>query len=314
MRYYATPRKGLAVPAVNRVIEAIFGEHARGNVQMPPKLYVTLPSGDFRTMPAYIPNLGIAGVKIVNVHPQNRDYHLPTVMATTVILDVETGLPQAVINATALTDLRTGGAGGVAAKYLAPAKEIVLGVIGAGRQADAQIAAIAAELTVREVRIWNRNPANAERLAGKWASLNAASVSLEKACDSDVLVTTTPSRAPLVKDAWIHEGTHINAIGADAPGKQEIDPAILQRASVYVDDREQAVHSGEVNVPISNGLYSVNQIAGTLGEVVIGQKGRKSTNEITLFDSTGLAIQDLAIAHLAMQSAEGIELPFPVES
>jgi alanine dehydrogenase len=314
MRYYATPRKGLAIPAVNQVIEAIFGEHARGNVQMPPKLYVTLPTGDFRTMPAYIPNLGIAGVKIVNVHPQNRDYHLPTVMATTVILDVETGLPQAVINATALTDLRTGGAGGVAAKYLSPAKEIVLGVIGAGRQADAQIAAIAAELTVREVRIWNRNPANAERLAGKWASLNAASVSIEKACDCDVLVTTTPSRAPLVKDAWIHEGTHINAIGADAPGKQEIDPAILQRASVYVDDREQAVHSGEVNVPIKNGLFSVDQIAGTLGEVVIGQKGRKSTNEITLFDSTGLAIQDLAIAHLAMQSAEGIELPFPVSS
>ncbi len=314
MRYYATPARDLTIPAVNRAIERIFGEHAQGNVQMPPKLYVTLPKGDFRTMPAYIPNLGIAGVKIVNVHPQNKNHHLPTVMSTTVILDVETGLPQAVINSTALTDLRTGAAGGVAAKYLSPAHEIVLGMIGAGRQADAQIGAIAAELTVQEVRIWNRTAVTAEKLARTWKSLDAASVSIERACDCDVLVTTTPSREPLVQEAWIHEGTHINAIGADAPGKQEIDPAILAKARVFVDDLEQAIHSGEVNVPIRKGLFSAGQIAGTLGEVVIGKTGRRSPDEITLFDSTGLAIQDLAIAHLAMQTAEGVDLDYTVRS
>jgi alanine dehydrogenase len=114
-----------------------------------------------------------------------------------------------------------------------------------------------------------------------------------------------------VKSEWIHDGTHINAIGADAPGKEELDPQILKRATVYVDDPAQAVHSGEINVPISRGFFTPQEIAGTLGEIVIGKKGRRSKDEITVFDSTGLAIQDLAIAKIAMQHSRAIELPFP---
>jgi alanine dehydrogenase len=130
-------------------------------------------------------------------------------------------------------------------------------------------------------------------------------------CDCDILVTTTPSRKPLIREGWIRDGTHINAIGADAPGKQELDPAILPRARVFVDDPVQAVHSGEINVPIREGLFSADQIAGTMGEVVLGRKGRKERDEITLFDSTGLAIQDLAIARIAMRSGNFISLRFP---
>ncbi|MFA5415338.1 MAG: ornithine cyclodeaminase family protein, partial [Methanoregula sp.] len=124
------------------------------------------------------------------------------------------------------------------------------------------------------------------------------------------LVTTTPARSPIVKSEWIHEGTHINAIGADAPGKQELDPEILRRASVYVDDPAQAIHSGEINVPIANGTFAREDIEGTLGEVVIGKKRRTSPREITVFDSTGLAIQDLAIAQIVMQRGGSIDLPF----
>jgi alanine dehydrogenase len=113
-----------------------------------------------------------------------------------------------------------------------------------------------------------------------------------------------------VKSEWIHEGTHINAIGADAPGKQELDPEILRRASVYVDDPAQAIHSGEINVPIANGTFAREDIEGTLGEVVIGKKRRTSPREITVFDSTGLAIQDLAIAQIVMQRGGSIDLPF----
>ena len=105
-------------------------------------------------------------------------------------------------------------------------------------------------------------------------------------------------------------GTHINAIGADAPGKEELDPEILHRARVFVDDPAQAFHSGEINVPITRGLYQPWMIAGTLGEVVIGKRKRESKDEITVFDSTGLAIQDLAIASIAMRQATGMELPF----
>jgi len=126
-----------------------------------------------------------------------------------------------------------------------------------------------------------------------------------------VLVTATPSTTPVIRSEWIYEGTHINAIGADAPGKEELDPALLRRAQVFVDDPAQAIHSGEINVPIRTGLYRADELAGTLGEVVIGKKQRPGADTITIFDSTGLAIQDLAIAKIAMQHGRKIELPFP---
>jgi len=311
MRYYHDSEERLDYREVNQVVEAVFREHARGQVQMPPKVYITFEHGDFRTMPAYVPALGIAGVKIVNVHPDNRAAGLPTVMALTVILDVGTGIPRAIINATRLTDMRTGAAGAVAAKYLSPKKEVILGVIGSGKQAEAQVQAISKELTITGVKVWSRDAKNAADFADRFRDFSCTSTSIEKACDADVVVTTTPSRKPIVMHEWIHEGTHINAIGADAPGKEELDPLILKRAKVFVDDRPQAIHSGEINVPITKGLFHAHDIAGTLGEVVVGVKGRKRPDEITVFDSTGLAIQDLAIANLAMAGGKWVELPFP---
>jgi alanine dehydrogenase len=311
MRYYYGSEESLDYGGVNRAVEAVFREHARGHVQMPPKLYITFEHGDFRTMPAYVPALDMAGVKIVNVHPDNRAAGLPTVMALTVILDVATGIPKAIINATRLTDMRTGAAGAIAAKYLSPKKEVVLGVIGSGNQARAQVQAISRELTITGVRVWSREEKNARAFADRFGDLAATATSIEKACDADVVVTTTPSRKPIVMHEWIHDGTHINAIGADAPGKEELDPLILKRARVFVDDRPQAIHSGEINVPIAKGLFHAHDIAGTLGEVVVGVKGRKKPDEVTVFDSTGLAIQDLAIAGLAMAGGKWVDLPFP---
>ena len=311
MRYCAQPEKRLEYREVNRAIEAAFREHGEGRVQMPPKVYITFPKGDFRTMPAYLPALEIAGVKIVNVHPENRDHGLPTVMAMTILIDPESGVPRAVLNATSLTDMRTGAAGAVAAKYLLPKREVTVGVIGSGRQAEAQVKALADVRRIIGIRIWSRDGKNAAAMASRFPDYDAGVAGLERTCDADVVITTTPSRTPLVENEWIHEGTHINAIGADAPGKQELDPRILLRARVFVDDMAQAVHSGEVNVPISTGLFSPERIAGTLGEVVIGKKRRERPDEVTVFDSTGLAIQDLAIARLALEGAEWIDLPFP---
>ncbi len=311
MHYYPSPGAGLDIREVNAVIEEAFAEHGRGRVQMPPKVYINFERGDFRTMPAYVPSLSLGGVKIVNVHPGNPAQGLPTVMALTVIINPETGIPDAILNATELTDLRTGAAGAVAAKHLSPRKEVVLGVVGSGRQALAQVAAVREELTVKEVLVWSREEKHARDLCSKVPGIPCSAADLMTVCDCDLLVTTTPSREPIIRDAWIHEGMHINAIGADAPGKEELDPAILARARVFVDDPEQAVHSGEINVPISKGKFSRGEIAGTLGEVVLGSKGRRSENEITVFDSTGLAIQDLAIAEIAMKSGNFINLRFP---
>lgn len=311
MQYFTDTDRDLDLALVNRSVESAFADHGRGLVRMPPKVYVTLPEGDFRTMPAYLPSLSIAGVKIVNVHPKNPSQGLPTVMALTVILDLATGRPVAIINATRLTDMRTGAAGAVAAKHLARKKEIVLGVIGTGRQAEAQVAAISRELKIQEIRVWGRNPGHVRQFTDRFLEYPCHALPIEKVCDCDVLVTTTPSTIPVVRSEWVFEGTHINAIGADAPGKEELDPALLRRAEVFVDDMAQATHSGEVNVPISKGLYREDEIAGTLGEVVIGKKKRASPDAITIFDSTGLAIQDLAIAKIAMQHGRVFELPFP---
>jgi alanine dehydrogenase len=310
MRYYPNPEESLTVKEVNRVTEEVFAIHGRGAFSMPPKVYINLPTGDFRTMPAYIPSLDVAGVKIVSVHPQNSVLDLPTVMATTVLLDIQTGEPVAVLNATALTNLRTGAAGGVAAGHLAARRDVIVGLVGSGRQASAQLDAIACELEIREVRIWSRDQSHADKFCEREKAHDCRSLTLERVCDADVVVTTTPARGAIVQADWIHGGTHINAIGADAPGKQELAAAILSRASVYVDDIRQAVHSGEINVPISNGEYSEDKVAGTLGEVVLGKKGRAGKDEVTIFDSTGLAIQDLAIARLATAKASCIELPF----
>lgn len=310
IRYYPDPAIGIDIARVNRAVEDAFAEHGRGNVQMPPKVYVNLPAGDFRTMPAYVPSLQMTGVKIVNVHPENPKLGLPTVMATTLILDIATGIPTAILNATGLTDLRTGSAGAIAAKHLSPKREIVLGVVGSGRQAETQIRATSCELKIREIKIWSRELDHAEKLAGKFSAFSARTTGLEETCDCDVLVTTTPSRKPVISNEWIHPGIHINAIGADAPGKEELDPSILLRARVFVDDPAQALHSGEVNIPVQQGIFTEKMIVGTLGDVVTGKYRRESPDEITVFDSTGLAIQDLAIAKIAMQTGNFIEIPF----
>jgi alanine dehydrogenase len=311
MKYYPRPESGLDIHEVNLAVEAAFREHGMGNVQMPPKVYVTLPNGDFRTMPAYIPAGQLAGIKCVTVHPANPETGLPTIMALTTILDIESGLPLAILNATGLTDLRTGAAGAIATRYLAGKRSVTVGLVGTGRQAAAQLEAISREIAVTGVRAWSRKEVSAEKFAERSSRFDCRTGTLPVVCDCDVIVTTTPSRTPIIMDEWVHEGTHINAIGADAPGKEELDPAILKRAMVIVDDPCQAIHSGEINVPVREGKFSPEEIAGTLGEVVLGRKKRMNSEEITIFDSTGLAIQDLAIASVAMKNGNYLELEFP---
>jgi len=310
MRYYPAPESAIDMPDLIEAVKLAFLDHGTGSCEMPPKSYVTLPGGDFRTMPSYLPGLTAAGVKVVNVHPDNRSRGLPTVMGLTVLLDPPTGKPIAILNATGLTDLRTGAAAAVATRALAPVKEGTLGLIGAGRQARSGLLAIGEVFGIESVRVWSRSQKSAERLAAEFSSLDSRVTSVEQAADSDLLLTTTPSISPVIMNDWISDGTHINAIGADAPGKQELDPSLLTRAEVFVDDREQAFHSGEVNVAIRDGLFSPDRIEGTLGEVLTGRAGRSSREAITIFDSTGIAITDLAAASEAMKRGDYIELPF----
>ena len=264
-------------------------------------------------MPSFLEEQDITGVKIVNVHPDNRNVGLPTVMALVVLNSTETGAPLAVMDGTYLTDIRTGAAGGIAAKHLARPDSKVVGMVGVGNQARTQLLALSQEFDIEQVKITSRDASHCDKFEKEIADIVDCEVVktpyAEEVCDCDILVTTTPVRSPVVRSEWVKAGTHINAIGADAKGKQELDSQLLIRAKVVVDDIVQASHSGEVNVPLSTGVISSEDIYCELGEVVAGvRSGRESDDEITVFDSTGLAIQDLATANLVFERAveEGI--------
>lgn len=296
-----------------KVVEEAFREKGLGRVQMPPKTYVFLPKheGDFRVMPAYLEEMDVAGVKIVNVHPKNPVLHgLRTVMAVVELLDPRTGAPLCIMDGTWLTSLRTGAAGGVAARLLARRDSRNVAIVGAGAQARMQLMALHLVLeSIVSVKVFDIVRENSLRFAEEMSNrlglkVDVASSVEEAVKKADVIVTVTPSRKPIVMNEWVGDGVHINAIGADAPGKQELDPRILKRAKVVVDDLEQASHSGEVNVPISRGQLSIDDIYAELGDIVTGKKpGRESADEITVFDSTGLAIHDIAVAWVVYKRA-----------
>lgn len=293
-----------------KVVEEAFRQHGLKKVQMPPKLYLYFKkhNGDLRTMPAFLEEQDITGVKIVNVHPDNPKKGLPTVMALVVLNSTETGAPLAILDGTYLTDMRTGAAGGVAVKYLARKNAKTVGFVGTGNQARTQLLAINEVIDIEEVKATSASEKQTLIFKGEMEKRIGCEIkpkkSIKEVCDCDILVTTTPSRAPIVMDEWIADGTHINAIGADAAGKEELDPKILKRARIVVDDIPQASHSGEVNVPLSKGLISEKDIFCELGEVITGmKKAREKDSDITVFDSTGLAIQDVATADMIYRKA-----------
>ena len=293
-----------------KVVEEAFRQHGLKKVQMPAKLYLyfTNHNGDLRTMPAYLEEQDIAGVKIVNVHPDNPKKGIPTVMALVILNSTETGAPLAVMDGTYLTDMRTGAAGGAAVKYLARKNSKTVGFVGTGNQARSQLMAINEIIDIHEIKATSTSQKQTLAFKDDMELRIECEITpkntIKEVCDCDILVTTTPSREPIVMNEWIPDGTHINAIGADAPGKEELDPLILKRAKVIVDDIQQASHSGEVNVPISKGLLSVTDIFGELGEIITGRKkARMNDSDITVFDSTGLAIQDVATADMVYRKA-----------
>lgn len=286
-----------------KAVEQVFIDCARGQTKMPPKAYLVLEHGDFRAMPAAIP--GAVGIKWVNVHPHNPAAGMPTVMAVMIYNDPATGYPLAVMDATDITAYRTGAAAAIASKYLARRDSYTLGIFGAGRQAQTQLLAHAELFDLKVIRVFDRQKATAEKFIKSFPSYPLIAASLEETAASDIVCTVTPAREPLLKKEWIHAGTHINAVGADAAGKEELEPSLLNDAIVIVDDLGQASAAGEINVPIRKGLFKIEQVYATLAEIIVGKKkGRTDEKAITVFDSTGIAIEDIAVARLIYEKAK----------
>lgn len=286
-------------------VETAYSVDANRKVQMPSKLYLFFNKydGDLRIMPCFIRGLDQSGVKNVNVHPRNTEEHgLPTVMGLIELVDPQTGFPLAVLDGTWITNMRTGAAGGVATKYLARKDSKILGLVGAGMQALTQLMAINEVMDIKEVKVSCRTCTHRESFAkmihDKFG-LNARAVDTikEAVVGSDVVSTTTPSRVPIIKSSWVDDGTHINAMGADAPGKQELESHLIEKSKIIIDCWGQASHSGEINIPVHEGTIRKGDIHARIGEIVNGDRpGRESDTEITVFDSTGLAVQDIVTA------------------
>jgi len=292
----------LNMAEVIEAVEQALGDWSRGKATMPPKSYLPLGKGDIRAMPAALD--GAAGMKWANVHPQNSALGLPTVMAILIYNDPATGYPLAVMDATEITACPSGATAAIASKYLARKDAHTLGIIGAGRQAYSQLLAHVELFGFKSVRVFDVSDAAIEKLIAAFPGYPLQAFSLEDTAASDIVCTVTTATKPVLKKEWIAPGTHINAVGADAPGKQELEPAILKKAMVVVDDIRQASSAGEINVPIDNGAYTVDEVYGNLGEIIAGMKpGRVDDRSITVFDSTGVAVEDIAAARLVYEKA-----------
>ncbi len=293
-------------------VETAYSVHANRNVQMPAKKYLFFKkyNGDLRIMPCFIKNMDESGVKCVNVHPDNPLKHnLPTVMGVIELFDPETGFPISVMDGTWITNMRTGAAAGVGTKYLARDNSCTLGIIGAGKQAFTQLMALKEVMNIESAKVFCRTCSSREnfaKMANERFGLNVKAVATaqEAVKDVDVIVTVTPANKPILKAEWISEGTHINAMGADAPGKQELESELLKKSKIFIDCWEQARHSGEINVPVAEGILTRDDITAKIGDVIIGKTpGRDSDEEITVFDSTGLAVQDVVTAWKVYEKA-----------
>jgi alanine dehydrogenase len=290
-----------------RAVEAVrdaFVSYARGEWSMPPKVYVpAYPAGDFRAMPAL--GGGHAALKWVTSFPGNPARGLPTVSGLVLISDASDGSLVAVLEAGAVTALRTGAAAVLAAETLARNGAGAAAVVGAGVNGRAVARTFAAH--GREVFLWDLDEARA-RQAAEELGVGLAGTR-EEALGADIVVTVTPGHDVLLPPGSLRQGQHVSLMGADGPGKVEIAIEELARTRVFCDDWVQASHNGDLAAAVTAGAITRDEVT-ELGRVLTGEApGRGSDEEVTTFDSTGLAIQDLAIALAALERARELDLP-----
>ena len=284
-------------------VRAAFEAHARGTWSMPSKVYVTnYPAGDFRAMPAI--GDGHAVLKWVTSFPGNPARGLPTVTGLVLLSDAEHGALLAVLDAAAVTALRTAAAGVLAADTLCRSEASSYAVIGCGiNGAETARMLVAHEITPL---VWDLDESRRRFVAERTGATIAGSAA--EALASEVVVTVTPGAEVLYPDGSLEAGQHVSLMGADGPGKAEVAVAEMSRAHLFCDDWEQASHGGELAAGVAAGVVSRDSVT-ELGAVLTGDAdGRRSAGDVTLFDSTGLAIQDLAIAKAAYAKAGELEL------
>lgn len=308
----ASMEQALPMEGAIGALEEAFRLHGQGRSTVPLRLPMETPQGTMLYMPALLRDYDEAALslKVVAINPGNPEQSLPLIHALVLLSDVATGRPVALMEGGYLTGVRTGAASGLAAKDLAPGDAKHLGLIGCGFQAYFQVQALCAVRPIERVVLHNRSSGGAqsmkERLEGETdLAVEIASSGAEVAAEADVLVTATTSSEPVVSGHDLRPGTTVIAVGAFRPDMREVDTDLVTRAGIYVDSYEGALNeAGDLLIPLEQGHLQREEIRGELAELVSGDvPGRQSDNEVILFKSVGLAIEDTATAVLAYRNA-----------
>ena len=288
-------------------VEKAFAGLARGQAKMPQRTPIALPekSGLALFMPAHIKSLGAIGAKVVTVYPENaRKHRLPCILGTILLLDEETGFPVAIMDGGFITAMRTGAVSGVAINLMARPDASTAMIFGTGVQAFTQVLAIHQARPLRLLRAFSIDPIEAQQEFGRKVT-EKTGIPVELAPkpeaavrESDIVILATSAAEPVIDGAWLRPGTHINGIGSHTPKMREIDPLTVQRSRIVCDHMEACqAEAGDLMIPAASGAWSWEKVAGSLGDVVAGKvSGRTSRDEITLFKSVGLAIQNMSTA------------------
>lgn len=290
-------------------LEEAFHEQSGGNVAMPSRQVLKAggSSAVVRLMSAAIPKMNALGAKLLLGAPATRQ--LGRTYFVTAIFDPEDASLQALVAANRLTQLRTGAASGIATKHLAKKSSKTLGVLGAGIQGYGQLEGVTAGVSVESVTAFDLDSAKLDSLvlqAKEKLGLDVKKAKkVEELYETDVLCTATPATKPAIFGDQIAPGTHINAVGSNAPTRQEIDSRVLQRSRIFVDKLEQVMEeAGDIVIPLKAGEISAEKIAGNICDVVTGKiPGRESESQITLFKSVGIALEDITTARIAYEKA-----------
>ncbi|MEX2467449.1 MAG: ornithine cyclodeaminase [Gemmatimonadota bacterium] len=298
----------VSMPAAIDAVASAYQELSAGRAQSPVRLALNAPGGVALFMPAYLMDSAAMGAKIVSMFPDNAKRDLPSIHGVVLLVDPETGVPMALMDGTYLTALRTGAGSGVATRLLAREDARVLAVFGAGAQARTQIEAVRAVRPIREVRVVSRSGTSAKALASELEGVEARAMHdpSEAVRGADVICCATTSSVAVFPGSAVGPGVHVNGVGSFKPEMQEVDETLLLQARVFVDARDAALEeAGDLIIPIRAGIFDEDHIAAEIGEVLAGTaQGRTSPEEITYFKSVGNAVQDMAVALLALREAE----------
>ncbi len=302
-------------------MESALARFSNGDVLQPVRtvLNVGPTRAFFGLMPAYVENPARLGAKLVTVFNGNLQRGLPSHLATIVLLDPETGLLIALMDGRYITEARTAAVSAVSARHLARRDAASLAIIGSGVQARSHLEAYANVRALKQVRVWSPQARSRERFVGDMARqvstpIAAADSAEEAVRDADLVVLATSSPTPVLEDRWVQAGAHVVSVGACRPDQREMDPALVARARLYVDSRAAAVvESGDVVMGVQEGRFAGDHIRGELGEVVLGRvPGRRADQDVTIFKSLGMAVEDVTAADLvfrrAVETGAGTEL------